>query len=285
MPSASSAAGFVELIAPVAFTSSNPVGILRVTSSVSRSDSCARSCASECNRASSFSCVRSFSITPCMEAAMNAEGFSTSVLAVVQPSLFARAWSRMNLRSRNAATTMPANNTTASATAKAMLRGREVADCGWTGAFIGGSLWKGWLISIISLAHHQQRLIPIYERRGEKHHQQSPGSQKCAKRQFVVRILAARQNDRHAQHAAEQRTRQNRQQRTLRAEKRPGHQHHFHIAQAHAFAPTQSEIRLGYQPQQAAADGRAQNRVHQRQHRPRGRVVEQMIREPKRRAV
>ena len=50
----------IELIAPVALTSSSPVGMLRVTSSVMRSDSCARSCASTCSRASSFSCAAEF---------------------------------------------------------------------------------------------------------------------------------------------------------------------------------------------------------------------------------
>ena len=84
MPRAPSAAGLVVLIAPVAFTSSSPVGILRVTSSVSRSDSCARSCASECSRASSFSCARSCSITPCIEAAMKADGFSVSGFGFAQ---------------------------------------------------------------------------------------------------------------------------------------------------------------------------------------------------------
>jgi len=68
------------VIAPVALTSSSPVGMLRVTSSVSRSDSWARSCAMMCNRASSFSWVRSFSITPCIEAAMNADALSVSGL-------------------------------------------------------------------------------------------------------------------------------------------------------------------------------------------------------------
>src|SRR3984885_5003939 len=94
-----------------------------------------------------------------------------------------------------------------------------------------------------SSTHHQQRLIPIYERRAENNHKQRSGSQKCAKRQFVIATLPPRQNKRDAPHAAEQRPRQNRQQRAFRAEKCPGHQHHFYVAQAHAFAPAQFEIR------------------------------------------
>ena len=56
-----------------------------------------------------------------------------------------------------------------------------------------------------------------------------------------------------------------------------GHEHHFYVAQAHAFAAAEAEIRLGNEPEQAAARGRPKKRVHKRQHRRGRREREQAI--------
>src|SRR5580704_8357912 len=207
MPSASSAAGFVVLIAPVAFTSSRPVGILRVTSSVKRSDSCARSCATRCKRANSFSCVRSFSMTPCIEAAMNAEAFSVSGDGAAQFTLEALDSSRMNFRIIRTHPTMQNRIITRKAIAKVTPCAETGAGCEWSGASIINSLRLS--------SHSKQRLIPIYDRRAEKDHQHRRHAQKRAEWQFVFRIFSAREDKQQAKDAAEHRAGENRQQSTL----------------------------------------------------------------------
>src|SRR6202789_2130333 len=259
-------------MAPVALISNSPVGMLRVTSSVSRSDSCARSCASKCRRASSFSCARSFSITPCIEAVMNADGFSTSALGLVQSSVALAAWLRMNFRSMWMRKTIPPIRITS----KAMEICTFSVGTGVMCLAAGASKAK----FIISLPHHQERLIPVHHRRSKENYQKRAGAQKCSKRQFVIRFFAPGQNQYDPDDAAEYRPRHDRQQRPLRAQERPGHQHHFHVAQAHAFAPAQFEIRFRNQPEQTAAYGGTQQRVYQGKHRIRRRELEDVTGEP-----
>ncbi len=87
MPSTCSAAGFALEIIPVAFTTTSPAGMLRVTSSLKRSVCSARSLSILCSLSSSFSWSRSCRITPCIDAAMNAEGFPVRGGVVVSVGL------------------------------------------------------------------------------------------------------------------------------------------------------------------------------------------------------
>src|SRR4029077_7680176 len=272
IPSASSAAGFVELMAPVALTSSMPVGMLRVTSSVRRSDSCARSCATRCKRANSFSWVRSFSMTPCMDAAMNAEAFSVSGAGEVQFPLEAFDSSRMNFRTSKINPKMQNRRITRKTIAKVIPFGETGVGCGWSGPIIVNSLALS--------SHSEERLIPIYDRRAEKYHQHCRQTQEGAEWQLVFGILPSREDKQQAKNAAEHGAGKNRKQGALGTQKRACHQHHFHVAQAHTFAPAQPEIGLGDKPQQAAPDGGAEKPICKRDNRRGRREVEYVIREP-----
>src|SRR6202034_1309760 len=105
----------------------------------------------------------------------------------------------------------------------------------------------------------------------EEHHQHRRHAQKRPERQLVIRSLALGHHKSQPENASQHRSSQNRQQRSLHPQKRSRHQHHFHVAQAHPFAPAQPEVSLRAQPQQPASEGRSQQGVGQREHRRRRR--------------
>ncbi len=69
------------------------------------------------------------------------------------------------------------------------------------------------------------------------------------------------------------------------AQKRAGHEHHLHVAQAHAFAPAQAEIRLGNEPQNPLPAAAPKKRIRQRQDRRGRREREQVIGDEQRGSV
>ena len=134
------------------------------------------------------------------------------------------------------------------------------------GRIIGGSP---------ALSTGYQRLIPVHNRRPKENHEQGAGSQKRAERKFVVRIFALRRDDRDAEHASEQRARENGQQRSLRArETLPAISIIFTSPSPMPSRPAQPEIHLGNQPQKSAAYGRPDQRIDQRKDRRRRRERE-----------
>src|ERR1700735_5021832 len=135
------------------------------------------------------------------------------------------------------------------------------------------------------LSHHQQRLIPVYDRCAEKNRQQGGHAQKCSKRQLVVGSLPPRQNHSYAQNASQQRACQDSEQRAFRSKKCAGHQHHLHVAEAHAFASAQTKIGFRHEPKEAASKSCAENRISEREYWRGRREVENVVCDPKRRAI
>src|ERR1700678_1577946 len=99
-----------------------------------------------------------------------------------------------------------------------------------------------------ALSTRNQRLIPVYNRRSKENHEQRARAKKCAKGQLVVRVLALRRDDGDAEDTSEKRAGENREQRSLCAEKGSGHELHLPAPQAHPFAPAQLEVTLGDEP-------------------------------------
>ena len=85
--------------------------------------------------------------------------------------------------------------------------------------------------------------------------------EKGAERQRILHVAALERDHRHADDRAEERREHERQQHQLPAEECADHREHLHVAEAHAFFVTEAEIDFAHQPQHAAAEHDAEERV------------------------
>src|SRR6266446_2335756 len=286
MPSACSAAGLALEIIPVALTTSRPAGMLRVTSSLRRSVCAARSFSMWCSRSSSFSWSRNFWMTPCIEAAMKAEGFCVRG-ACGSSTLWAfRAFRKYRL-TRNSTTKAMASNPTPEATPNAQRFG-GLAACR--------------IASLMSAFMSSKHLRPARQYLGAKiHHQQRGDSQERPERELIFAgdgpaqgLHAAkaatagalrqsslpprgveRNDDGETDQRSHQRTQQDGQERSAHAKERSHHRHHLHVAHTHAFAAANPLVGCRYRPKKEASERRTQQCVEQALDRPRGHSTKQ----------
>src|SRR5580704_7063555 len=124
---------------------------------------------------------------------MKAEALSVSSFGFAHSADADADCPRKSFLTMSASTTIAARKITNMATTMPSPIGEETPGCRGIGPFMAVSLRS---------SSHQHRLVPVHQRRPEKNNQHGRHSQECPKWQFVIRFLAARQNEQKSDHTA-----------------------------------------------------------------------------------
>ena len=100
----------------------------------------------------------------------------------------------------------------------------------------------------------EERHVPGDEDGPKEYGQEGGGTEEGAEGEFVIGTFALDGDDCDADDRAEDGAGQDGEHGALEAEKSAGHEHHFDVTEAHAFAAAEAEVTFGDSPEDAGAD-------------------------------